>query len=219
MLNTVLNGSARGYLICIIVSLISGFFLSLVYKKTEHSTRSFLITIALLPITVMLVIMLVNGNIGVGVAVAGSFALVRFRSLPGKASDILIVFMAMAVGLCTGMGYAAVALISTAIGVLLYWIYAETGIFHEDPSFRSLRITIPESLDYTTVFDDIFKEYTKSHFIETVRTTNMGTMFQITYQIQLSDVSFEKKMIDAIRIRNGNLPVISSTIKETPVEL
>lgn len=219
MLDTVLNGSAGGYLICIIVSLLSGLILSFVYKKTEHSTRSFLMTIALLPLTVMLVIMLVNGNIGVGVAVAGSFALVRFRSIPGKASDILIVFMAMAIGLCTGMGYAAVAGIAAVIEALLYWIYAGTGIFKEDPLFRSLRITIPENLDYTTVFDDIFTEYTNSHVIETVRTSNMGTMFQITYQIQLKNISDEKKMIDAIRTRNGNLPVISSIIKEVPMEL
>lgn len=219
MFSSVLNGGLSGYLLSLAASIIAGLILALVYRKVEYASRSFSTTVALLPAAVMLVIMLVNGNIGVGVAVAGSFALVRFRSIPGKASDILIVFMAMGIGLCTGMGYIYVALCAAAIGALLYFIYARTNIFEEDHTIRSLRITIPEELDYTSAFDDIFEEYTKSCVIESVKTANLGTMFQINYRIQLKDIEDEKKMIDAVRTRNGNLPVISSTYTLPVTEL
>ena len=136
------------------------------------------------------------------------FSLVRFRSLPGKASDILIIFLAMGIGLCTGMGYIWFALAATIAVCALYLIYAKTGILDADGTYRNIRINMPEDLDYTNVFDEVFKKYTTSYQIESVRTLNLGTMFQAEYSIRLKNAAEEKTMIDQIRVRNGNLPVI-----------
>ena len=208
--NTSSGLSVTAVLICLLTSLVCGILLALTYRTCEHPSKSFLLTTAVLPAVVMIVILLVNGNLGVGVAVAGSFSLVRFRSLPGKASDILIIFVSMAMGLCTGMGYALLAVCLTVLFCLFLYILTRASVLDSDPSWRSLRISIPEDLDYITVFDDIFEKYTKKAQIETVRTVNLGTLYQISYEIELKDSRKEKEMLDEIRTRNGNLPVISS---------
>ena len=206
-------------MICLAASVICGLIISLVYKICEHPSKSFSITLALLPAIVQMVIMMVNGNLGVGVAVAGSFSLVKFRSLPGKASDILVIFLSMALGLCTGMGYVVFALALSIILAAVLFIFAKTPILDADTSYRNLRIVIPEDLDYTEVFNDIFKKYTKKADIQSVRTMNLGTMYQITYDIELRDVMKEKEMLDAIRVRNGNLAIISSNTPTQESEL
>lgn len=224
MFSSVLTGTSSGLsitsvMICIAASLLCGLIVSIVYKLCENPSKSFLMTIALLPVIVQLVILMVNGNLGVGVAVAGSFSLVRFRSLPGKASDILIIFIAMGLGLMTGMGYVMLACASAVIICLIYMVFSKTALLDSDPSYRSMRITIPEDLDYITVFEDIFSKYTKKADESAVRTINLGTMYQVTYDVRLRDPSLEKEMIDAIRVRNGNLPVISSRTATVAGEL
>ena len=206
-------------MICLAASIICGLIISLVYKHCEHASRSFLMTLALLPAIVQMVIMMVNGNLGVGVAVAGSFSLVKFRSLPGKASDILVIFLSVAVGLCTGMGYVVFALALSIILCLVLFVFAKTSILAADSSYRNLRIIIPEDLDYTDVFKDIFQKYTKKADIQSVRTMNLGTMYQITYDVELNDVMKEKEMLDAIRVRNGNLAIVCSNTPNQEVEL
>lgn len=211
----VMGTSSVSILIAFIGSVFTGLLLALVYKACETTTKSFLITTALLPAIVMIVIMMVNGNIGVGVAVAGSFSLVRFRSLPGKASDILIIFVAMACGLATGMGYVILAIFFAILVSIFYLIFAKTNLFVEDKNYRSIRITIPEDLEYNEVFRDIFEKYTTRSELKAIRTVNLGTMYQITYDIQLVDEQEEKHMMDAIRTRNGNLSVISGRVATT----
>ena len=206
-------------MICLAASLVCGLIVALVYKLCENPTKSFLLCIALLPVIVQLVILMVNGNLGVGVAVAGSFSLVRFRSLPGKASDILIIFIAMGLGLMTGMGYVMLACTLAVIISLVYMIFSKTPLLDGDPAYRNMRITIPEDLDYMTVFEDIFSRYTKKADESAVRTINLGTMYQVTYDVKLRDPAMEKEMIDAIRVRNGNLPVISSRAATVAGEL
>ena len=213
MFTSVLNGavsslSITAVLLCLAASVICGLLIALVYRACEHPNKGFSLTLAILPAIVQVIILMVNGNLGVGVAVAGSFSLVRFRSLPGKASDILIIFLAMGIGLCTGMGYIWFALAATVAVCALYLIYAKTGILEADGTYRNIRINMPEDLDYTYVFDEVFKKYTTSYQIESVRTLNLGTMFQAEYSIRLRNVAEEKTMIDQIRVRNGNLPVI-----------
>ena len=213
MFTSVLNGavsslSITAVLLCLAASVICGLLIALVYRACEHPNKGFSLTLAILPAIVQVIILMVNGNLGVGVAVAGSFSLVRFRSLPGKASDILIIFLAMGIGLCTGMGYIWFALAATVAVCALYPIYAKTGILEADGTYRNIRINMPEDLDYTNVFDEVFKKYTTSYQIESVRTLNLGTMFQAEYSIRLRNVAEEKTMIDQIRVRNGNLPVI-----------
>lgn len=198
-------------LICLVAALICGLIVALVYKAAVHATGNLTLTLSLLPAVTTIVIMMVNGNLGVGVAVAGSFSLVRFRSLPGKASDIVILFLAMGLGLCTGMGYVMFAIVMAVILSLVFYIISMSPLSENDRKYRCLRITIPEDLDYTSVFDEIFDRYTTSHKETNVKTANLGTMYQITYDIVLKDPQDEKKMIDALRMRNGNLPIIAGS--------
>lgn len=224
MFSSILTGTSSGLSVtsvaaCAAASIVAGLILALTYKKCENPSKSFTTTISLLPLIVMLVIMMVNGNLGVGVAVAGSFSLVKFRSLPGKASDILIIFAAMGLGLATGMGYVVFAAAAAVLFALVYFVFSSTSILAADSSYRSLRITIPEDLDYIESFSDIFEKYTKKAEEQAVRTINLGTMYQVTYEISLKNASLEKEMIDAIRVRNGNLPVISSRAATVAAEL
>ncbi len=204
--------SITNFLICIGVSLVLGLILAFAYMYKNRYTQSFLVTIALIPAAVCVVIMMVNGNIGAGVAVAGAFSLVRFRSAPGSAKEIGVIFIAMGAGLIAGMGYLAFAALFTIILCVVFILY-NTFDFTSRRSanrYKELRITIPEDLDYSGVFDDILGEYTKSYDLVRVKTTNMGSMFRLTYNIILRDPSKEKEMIDKLRVRNGNLEVAIS---------
>lgn len=165
--------SIAQFLLCIAVSLLLGFFFAIVYRYKNHATQSFLITLALLPATVCAVILMVNGNVGAGVAVAGAFSLVRFRSIPGNARDIGTIFLAMAAGLMTGMGYLGYAVLFSIILGLVMVILTQTGFGMHDGSDadKTLRITIPEDLNYSNVFDDLFAQYTTSCKLISVKTT------------------------------------------------
>lgn len=201
--------SLSDFLICLGVSLVLGLLLAVTYMYKNRYTKSFVITLGLIPAVVCVVIMMVNGNIGTGVAVAGAFSLVRFRSAPGSAKEIAMIFLAMGAGLIAGMGYLAFAGLFTLILCLIFILY-NTFDFRSKKSagkHKELRITIPEDLDYSGIFDDIFKEYTKSCELTRVKTVNMGSMFRLTYSIILRDVSKEKEMIDKLRTRNGNLEI------------
>lgn len=195
-------------LICTGVSLLLGLWISLVYSWQGNSSRNFRVTIALLPALVQLVIMMVNGNLGTGVAVLGTFSLIRFRSVPGSSREIISVFFAMAIGLATGMGFLTfscfIAFVIGLVSLLLYKVPFGNG----KPLEKDLRITIPENLDYTEVFDDIFDRYLKQVELIRVKTINLGSMFEIFYHVTIKDQKAEKQMIDELRCRNGNLCVI-----------
>ncbi|MBO4914144.1 MAG: DUF4956 domain-containing protein [Oscillospiraceae bacterium] len=174
--------------------------------KSKYS-QSFVITLAMLPAMVQVIIMLVNGNIGAGVAVAGAFGLIRFRSAPGSAKEIGMVFLATAIGLATGMGYVALA--AAFFAIMAVYALALTafrfGAGREDE--RELKITIPENLDYDGLFDDIFEKYTGEAELERVKTTNMGTLYELSYKIVLTDAHSCKAFMDELRTRNGNLNI------------
>lgn len=196
------------FLLCVGVALIVGIILALVYAYRSQYTRSFLLTLAVLPAVVCVVIMLVNGNIGAGVAVAGAFSLVRFRSVPGTAKEIGAIFVAMAAGLAAGMGYLGYAMLFTLILGAVWMLYERMGLGSRAGSLdRMLRITVPEDLEYTTVFDEVLNYYTSSAELLRVKTTNLGSLFKLTYRIRLKNAAQEKELIDAIRCRNGNLEV------------
>jgi len=167
-------------------------------------------TLVMLPAVVQVVILLVNGNLGVGVAVAGTFSLVRFRSVPGTAREITSIFLAMAVGLAAGMGYLGIAVLLVVVLGAVSMILTITS-FGDQRNRKDLRITIPESLNYTDVFDDILKSYAKNWELVQVKTTNMGSLYKLTYQIEMKDTSEEKKMIDELRCCNGNLEISCMT--------
>lgn len=198
--------------ICLCTALLCGIIIAIMYKMTTSTTRSFMTTICILPSIVMSVIMLVNGNLGIGVAVAGSFSLVRFRSLPGKANDIAVIFLAMACGLAAGVGYIYFALVMAVVISLFNMLMNHASFFDTQRKYRNLKITIPEDLDYANTFDDILKKYTSRYHLNGVKTVNLGTMYLLNYEITLKDVDAEKQMIDELRCRNGNL-TISSVLK------
>ena len=196
--------------IALCVSLVLGALVAGVYIYHNSYTKGFVVTLALLPAIVQAVIMLVNGNVGVGVAVMGAFSLVRFRSMPGTAREIMSIFFSMAVGLAVGTGYIGYAVLFTlAIGVAM--LFYNTIHFGEGGSKqRILIILIPEHLDYTGLFDDLFEQHTRKATLESVRTTNLGSLYELRYMILLKKVSEEKALLDQIRQRNGNLNVSSS---------
>ena len=208
--------SITDFLLCVGVALVLGVFLAVVYAVKSRYTKSFLITLGILPAVVCIVIMMVNGNVGAGVAVAGAFSLVRFRSAAGTAKEIAVIFLAMAAGLVCGMGYLAyAALFTLIIGVIFLALQ-----FIKSPQSKSvlkqktLRITIPEDLDYTSIFNDIFDKYTTEYKLTNVKTSNMGSLFKLTYHLTEKDITKEKEMIDELRVRNGNLEISISEQEE-----
>ncbi len=209
------------FLICIGTALLIGVFLAAVYTVKTNYTKSFVITLATLPAVVCVVIMAVNGNVGAGVAVAGAFSLVRFRSAPGSARDIGTIFLAMGAGLMCGMGFIAYALLFAVIMGIALMVFTLIGskASSEARTRRTLRITIPEDLDYTEIFDDLFEKYTKENELVSVKTVNMGSLFRIVYNITLKDTSQEKKFIDELRCRNGNLEISIARQEMNAVEL
>ena len=196
------------FVTCIAASLGLGLLLSLIYCYRNRHTKSFAVTLALLPAIVCVVIAMVNGNVGAGVAVAGAFSLVRFRSAPGSARDIAFIFLAMVVGLAAGMGYVGYALLTTVIIGGAYLLYQLVGLGgHRGGGDRTLHITVPEDLDYTGLFDDVLARYTTYHELVNVKTTNMGSLYKLTYDIGLADLSASRAFIDELRCRNGNLEI------------
>lgn len=205
--------TVQEFLICIAVSLVIGVFLALVYAFRSKYTQSFLVTLALIPAVVCVVIMMVNGNVGAGVAVAGAFSLVRFRSVPGSAKEICAIFLAMGAGLVTGMGFIGYAVLFAVILGGAMFICRLTGFGGgRDEEERTLKITVPENLDYTEVFDEILADCTDSYRLTNVKTTNMGSLFKLTYVVKLKKDTNQKDMIDRLRVRNGNLEIMLTQV-------
>ena len=210
MLNSIIGTeiTLSAFFLCTAVSLVLGVGVALVGTFRAHSSQSYALTLSVLPSAVQVVIMLVNGNIGAGVAVAGAFSLVRFRSAPGTGREISAIFLAMAIGLATGMGYVTLAVLFFLIlaGVMLLLTAVKFGRGQE--AARVLKITIPEDLDYDGLFDDLFERYTSSHSLEKVKTTNMGTLYELRYRITLKKEPVPKAFLDELRCRNGNLNIV-----------
>ena len=210
MLNSIITDSLTlsAFLICTAVSLVLGIATALCSMYKAQCTQSFAVTLAILPAVVQVVIMLVNGNIGTGVAVAGAFGLVRFRSAPGTAREIGMIFLAMAIGLATGMGYVGIAVLFFIIVSAAVLLLTKLHFGEGEAAARILRITIPENLEYDGVFDDLFAQYTRSHTLQKVKTINMGTLYELHYHILLKTPQVPKAFLDELRCRNGNLNII-----------
>ena len=208
MLTNILeNTNTYTILLSMGLSIILGIIIALTHKVTSKFNKNFLITIALLPLIVASVIMVVNGNLGMGIAVAGAFSLVRFRSVAGTSKEILSVFFAMAIGLTIGAGYAILAALITIIGSLTIIILEKLTIFDQNKNEKYLKISIPENINYTEVFKDILEKYTIKYTLEQVKTTNLGSMFELKYLVTLNNNINEKEFIDELRIKNGNLKI------------
>ena len=209
------------FLLCVGIALVCGIVLALCYAHRTRYTRSFLATLAMLPAVVCVVIMMVNGNVGAGVAVAGAFSLVRFRSVPGTAKEITMLFLAMGAGLLIGMGYLGYGVLFTIImGIVsLIWAHLDLGTKKNVALYKTLSITIPEDLDYSQVFDGILGQYSTHFELSRVKTTNMGSLFRLTYDLTMKKGADEKKMIDELRCRNGNLEISVSKQDSMVTEL
>ncbi|MBP3368519.1 MAG: DUF4956 domain-containing protein [Clostridia bacterium] len=209
--------SVPDFLACIGASLVIGIIIAAAYIFKTRYTKSFIVTLAILPAVVCVVIMMVNGNVGAGVAVAGAFSLVRFRSVPGNAKEIVALFLAMAAGLITGMGYIAFAFPFAVIlsAILMLYSTLDFGAKKRTAAYKTIRITVPENLDYTGVFEEVLEKYTTAYELTGVKTTNMGSLFRLTYDVTLRDTALERELIDELRCRNGNLEI--SVSKQTTV--
>lgn len=206
-------------LICALAALVLGLVVSFLYMYRNSYNRGFAVALVLLPAVVASVVSVVNGNIGIGIAIGGAFGLVRFRSAPGTARDILAIFLAMAAGLICGAGYVLLAVLMVLVITAIGFVLLTVGFGSRNMKERELRITVPETLDYTDTFDDIFKKYLASCELEKVKTTNMGSLFRLYYRVTLRDPKLEKEMLDEIRIRNGNLEIVCGAIDTSKPEL
>lgn len=198
------------FFVCLGVAFILGLIVALVHQKTTRSSSNFVTTLAILPMLVGMAIMLVNGNLGVGVATAGVFSLVRFRSIAGNSRSILSVFFAMAIGLAVGIGYIGFAALFTVVVSALIAFLKFINFGESSYQDKKLIVLVPEDIDYTNMFDDIFANYTTSYTLEKSKTTNMGSMFELTYRLNMKKNVNEKEFIDKIRVKNGNLKVALS---------
>ncbi len=202
------------FFLCMAASLVLGVMVAGVYMFKNTYTQSMAVTLALLPVLVQTIILLVNGNLGAGVAVAGAFSLVRFRSAAGTARDITCIFLAMTLGLATGMGYLGIAAVTGVVVCFLLVACSAISFGKKPPEEKELKITIPENLDYTGLFDDLFAKYTRAAELISVRTTNMGSLYNLHYHITLKSADIEKELLDAIRCRNGNLDIICGKVPQ-----
>ena len=194
-------------MLCFLVSIVLGLMVAIVHKKTSKCSKNFFMTLVLLPVLVQVVILMVNGNLGTSVAVLGAFSLIRFRSIPGNSKEIVTIFLSMAIGLATGMGQLIFAAVVATVSVVLIIIMYNLKFGASNELEKMLKITVPEDLDYTGAFDEIFEKYTSSYVVEQVKTTNMGSMFEIKYKINMKNGVNEKEFIDNLRVRNGNLNI------------
>ena len=211
--------SVESALLCTAAALVFGLLIAVVYMGDTHFTKNFVITLALLPALVQIVILIVNGNLGASVAVLGTFGLVRFRSVPGTSKEIASVFFSMAVGLACGMGQLIFAGMVTVLISFVMVLLTKSHFGEKRGEWRHSKIVIPENLDYSDIFDDIFAAYTKTVSLDKVKTINLGSMYELDYHIVLKDRNREKDMIDEIRCRNGNLAITCARHAQEGMEL
>lgn len=211
--------SAESVFLTMLVALALGIVIALVYKSSHSHTSSFAVMLAVLPVVESVIILMVNGNLGASVVVLGAFGLIRFRSATGSAWDIGFIFFAMAVGLAVGLGFLGLAAVLTVVVCAIMYLLERMHFGTSIPKEKQLRITIPEDLEYNGIFDDLFQTYTNSVRLERVKTINLGTMYELTYVLDLKDPAKEKEFIDALRCRNGNLTVIMGTLLRDKDEL
>ena len=192
------------------VALALGFILALTHAKTNQTTKGMMTTLAVMPVLVMAVMIMINGNLGTSIAILGAFSLVRFRSIASRATDLMAVFATMMIGLACGMGHVLFAVVITAIYIIANLLFAHTHLLEPSRYERVLNIVIPEDLDYDEALEDIFKKYTSRHHLVRMKTMNLGSLYKLTYDVKIKRGVKEKEFLDAIRVKNMNLKVLLS---------
>lgn len=210
MFNSIISGEGLTIVsatICIISSIVLGILIGFIHMKTSRYSKNFIITLSILPLLVATVMIMVNGNLGTGVAIAGAFSLIRFRSISGTSKEIVSVFWAMAIGIAIGMGQIFFAGMVTIVVSLLLMIFNLLKFGDSKDNNKILEILIPENLEYDTMFEEIFQKYTNNYELLRVKTTNLGSLYELRYNIDIRKEYSEKDLIDELRVRNGNLKV------------
>ncbi len=215
MFNSIFDTAAAGLeitsaLIAALVALGLGVVLAFTHAKTTQTTKGMMVTLAVLPVLVMAVMIMINGNLGTSIAILGAFSLIRFRSIAGRAKDLLAIFAAMMLGLACGMGHVLFAAVVMIIYVIAVFFFSYTRLLEPDQHERVLKIVIPEDLDYEDVFSDIFKKYTSRARLVRMKTMNMGSLYKLTYDVKMKHGVKEKAFLDEIRVKNCNLKVLLS---------
>lgn len=215
MFNSIFDTSTAGLeipsaLIAALVALALGMVLAFTHAKTTQTTKGMMVTLAVLPVLVMAVMIMINGNLGTSIAILGAFSLIRFRSIAGRAKDLLAIFAAMMIGLACGMGHVLFGAVVMAIYVVAVVLFSYTRILEPDRHERVLKIVIPEDLDYEEVFNDVFKKYTSRAHLVRMKTMNMGSLYKLTYDVKIKNDVKEKEFLDEIRVKNCNLKVLLS---------
>lgn len=215
MFNSIFDTTTAGLeissaLIAAGVALVLGIALAITHAKTSQTTKGMMITLAVLPLLVMAVMIMINGNLGTSIAILGAFSLIRFRSIAGRAKDLLAVFASMMIGLALGMGHVLFAVVIMIIYIIAVVLLTYTHLLEPDRHERVLKVVIPEDMDYEEVFDDIFKKYTSRHHLVRMKTMNMGSLYKLTYDVKIKHGVKEKEFLDAIRVKNMNLKVLLS---------
>lgn len=218
---TIFSGSftLQQFLIAVVASMLLGLLVALVYCFRNSHSKSLALGLVLIPAVESVVIMMVNGNLGVGIAVAGSFSLIRFRSVKGTAKELSMIFIAMAIGIMCGSGYIALAVVFTIIVLAVCLLLTTINFGNNSSNCKYLKVTIPESLNYDEAFNTILDKYTKKYELTSIKTLNLGSLFRIEYDIELKDSKDLKKMIDELRTRNGNLEIMCSNEATSREEL
>ena len=215
MFNTIFDSASTGLeittaFICAVFAILLGLAIAFTHMKTSQTSKGFLVTLATLPLLVMAVMIIINGNLGTSIAILGAFSLIRFRSIKGQAKELLSVFFSMMVGLALGMGHIFFAVFISALAIVTIFILSYTHFLEPDRRERVLKIVIPEDLDYEDVFSDIFKKYTSHADLVKMKTMNMGSLYKLTYNVKIKNDVKEKDFLDEIRVKNCNLKVLLS---------
>lgn len=211
---------AYSAIICTLTSAILGFIAAMLYRlNNPRASKNLMVTLVVLPILVQAVIMLVNGSIGAGLAVMGAFNLVRFRSAPGTSRELCYIFLVMGVGLATGMGFIGFAVLITVVAGIILAILGFTPAFGIVRTAKMLRVLIPEDMDYSVCFKEVFAEYVSRSRLIMSKTVSMGTLYELRYEIILKDADREKEFLDKIRVINGNLTVACSILIDNHEEM
>lgn len=215
MFNSIFDSTSTGLdittgLICAAVALALGIVIAITHMKTSQTSKGFLTTLATLPLLVMAVMIMINGNLGTSIAILGAFSLIRFRSIQGQAKDLLSVFFAMTIGLACGMGHILFAAVITVVAVVAIVFFSNTHLLEPNKRQRILKIVIPEDLDYEEVFDEIFSKYTSRAELTRMKTINMGSLYKLTYDVVMKPGVKEKDFLDELRVKNCNLKILLS---------
>lgn len=197
-------------LIVAAVALVLGVALAITHAKTSQTTKGMMVTLAVLPMLVMAVMIMINGNLGTSIAILGAFSLIRFRSIAGRAKDLLAIFAAMMIGLACGMGHVLFAAFIMAIYIATTVLFTYTRLLEPDRHERVLKIVIPEDLDYDEALEETFRKYTSYHQLIRMKTINMGSLYKLTYDVKIKHGVKEKDFLDEIRVKNMNLKVLLS---------